>query len=165
MPRKNPDRGTDGFRYGQDPKSEDSCTFSVPRHQSHPAPWRRPGRSLAAPGSCPAVARQEKTFEKWGQLNVFSTCMTIKAEIRSSPARMPRKNPDRGPDGFRHGQDPKSEDSCTFSVPPQQSHSAPRQGPGRSPAAPGSAPAVARLRPGRRKPSNSGDCCTSSVHA
>ena len=38
------------------------------------------------------MARQEKTFEKWGQLHVFSTCMTIKAEIRSSPARMPRKN-------------------------------------------------------------------------
>ena len=79
--------------------------------------------SPATPGQRPAVARQwpgrRKTLKKWGQLYVFSTCMTIKAEIRSSPARMPRKNLDKGLDGFRHGQDPKSEDSCTFSVPPQ----------------------------------------------
>ena len=111
MPRKSPDRGPDGIRHGQDPKSEDSCTFSVPPRHAHRGPRQRPGRSPAAPGSCPAEARQEKTFKKWAQLHVFSTCMTIKAEIRSSPARMPRKNPDKGPDGFRQGQDPKSEDS------------------------------------------------------
>ena len=165
MPQKNLDRGPDGFRHGQDPKSEDSCTFSAP-----PTSLRRvPGNPRAAPGSCRAVARQwpgrRKTLKKWGQLYVFSTCMTIKAEIRSSPTRMPRKNPDRGRDGFRHGQDPKSEDSCTFSVPPHQSHPGPRQRPSRSAAAPGSCLAVAGQKPGRRKPLKSGHSCTFSVHA
>ena len=95
-----------------------------------------------------AVARQwpgrRKTLKKWGQLYVFSTCMTIKAQIRSNPAGMPRKSPDRGPDGIRHGQDPKSEDSCTFSAPPTSLRRVPRQRPGSARQLPGSCPAVAR---------------------